>query len=150
MTQGEAEMSRSMQRARRSARALLHGSEILQFIQAPKTRRLLIAAAESGAPAVTAISEKLLELVGPKDAKLAPVKQFAGLCVRAVLEEEGFEQADAGVRLSNDPVFRTGSVYRRRRDSDSSDLLARFVASLTDDEARRAKILLRRRADQRE
>lgn len=138
-------MSRTMQRARRSARAVLHGTEILEFVQEPNTRRLLIAAAELGSPPVTAISHKLQELVGPKDAKLAPVKQFTGVCVRAVLEEGGFELADTGVRLSNDPVFRTGSVYRRRSNSKSTDLLVRFVESLTDDEARRIKILLRRR-----
>ncbi len=50
-------MSRTMQRARRSARAVKHGAEILDFVQEPKTRRLLVAAAESGAPPVTAISE---------------------------------------------------------------------------------------------
>ena len=98
---------------------------------------------------MTAISRKLQELVGPKDVKLAPVKQFAGICVRAVLEEEGFELADTGVRLSKDPVFRTGSVFTRSSGSGSTELLARFVESLTDDEARRIKILLRRRADQR-
>jgi hypothetical protein len=118
----------------------------LEFIQEPKSRRLLVAAAEAGVPAVTAVSGKLQELVGLKDAKLAPVKQFTGLCVRAVLEEEGFEVVGAGVRLSNDPVFSTGSVYRRRTDTGSTDLLARIAASLTDEEARRLTTLLRRRA----
>jgi hypothetical protein len=142
-------MSQSMQRARRSARAVPHGTEILEFMQEPKTRRLLVAAAEAGVPAVTAISGKLQALVGLKDVKLAPVKQFTGLCVRAVLEEEGFELAGVGVRLSNDPVFRTGSVYRRHTESNSADLLARIAASLTDDEARRLTTLLRRRANKR-
>ena len=140
-------MSQSMQRVRRSARAVPHGTEILEFMLQPKTRQLLVTAAESGVPAVTAISGKLQELVGFKDAKLAPVKQFTGLSVRAVLEEEGFEVAGVGVRLSNDPVFRTGSVYRRHTDSDSTDLLARIAASLTDDEAKRLTTLLRRRAN---
>ena len=67
-----------------------------------------------------------------------------------MLEEEGFEVAEVGVRLSKDPVFRTGSVYRRHSDSDSTDLLARFVEKFTDDEARRLKVLLRRRADSQE
>ena len=142
-------MSRTMQRARRSARAVLHGPEILELLQEAKIRRLLVAAADSGAPPVTAISGKLLELVGPKDAKLAPVKQFTGMCVRAVLEEEGFDLADTGVRLSNDPVFRTGAVYRRQSASNSADLLSRFVESLMDEEARRLKFLLRRRASKR-
>lgn len=141
-------MSRTMQRARRSARAVLHGTEILEFVQEPKTRRMLIATAELGAPAVTAISAKLQELIGPKDAKLAPVKQFTGLCVRAVLEEEGFELAETGVRLSNDPVFRTASVYKRTLAPDKSgamELLERFIASLNDAEARRALKLLKNR-----
>jgi hypothetical protein len=129
---------------------VLHGSEILALTQTPKVRALLVAAAESGAPAITAISARLLELVGSKDAKLAPVKQFAGLCVRAVLENEGFELAEAGVRLSNDPVFRTGSVYRKNSAPKSADLLIRFVEALTDDERRRVRTLLSRRTDSRE
>jgi hypothetical protein len=142
-------MSGSMQRARRSARAVLHGTQILEFMKEKKTRRLLVGAAETGAPPVTAISSALKTLVGIPDAKLTPVRQFAGLCVRAVLEEEGFELAETGVRLSNDPVFRTASVYRRNSASDSKDLLDRLVESLTDDEAKRLKTLLRHRADRR-
>ena len=141
-------MSRTMQRARRSARAVLRGTEILELVRKPRTRRLLIAAAESGAPPVTAISSKLRELVGAEDAKLAPVKQFTGLCVRAVLEEEGFELAQTGVRLSNDPVFRTASVYKRTiatGNSDETQLLERFIASLNDAEARQALKLLKNR-----
>jgi hypothetical protein len=125
-----------------------YGTDILEFVQEPKTRRLLVAAAESGAPAVTAISGKLQELVGPKYANLAPIKQFTGLCVRAVLEEEGFEVAQTGVRLSNDPVFRTASVYKRTLaigNSDETELLERFIASLNDAEARQALRLLKNR-----
>ena len=61
----------------------------------------------------------------------------------------GVELAETGVRLSNDPVFRTASVYRRNSASDSKDLLDRLVESLTDDEAKRLKTLLRHRADRR-
>lgn len=139
-------MSRAMQRAQRSARAVLHGSEILEFVQEPKTRRLLVTAAETGAPPVTAISSALKTLVGKADAKLAPVKQFTGLCVRAVLEEEGFELAETGVRLSNDPVFRTASVYKRISASGKTDeLLVRFIEILTDAEATLALKLLKNR-----
>jgi hypothetical protein len=142
-------MSRTMQRARRSARAVKRGPEILAFVQAPKSRQLLVAAAGTGAPPVTAISGKLQALIGPEFAKLTPIRQFTGLCVRAVLEEEGFEVAEVGVRLSNDAVFRTGAVYRRQSASDSRDLLSRFCENLTDEEATRLKFLLRRRANQR-
>jgi hypothetical protein len=139
--------SKAMRRAARSARAVLHGPEILELVREPKTRRLLVAAAESGAPPVTAVSDRLLQLVPVKDAKLMPLKQFTGLCVRAVLEEEGFEVAETGVRVSRDPVFRTGSTYRRiqvdqRR---SSGLLVRIIQDLTDEEARQALRLLRKR-----
>jgi hypothetical protein len=139
--------SKAMRRAARSARAVLHGPEILELVREPKTRRLLVAAAESGAPPVTAVSDRLLQLIAVKDAKLMPLKQFTGLCVRAVLEEEGFEVAETGVRVSRDPVFRTGSTYRRIQAEQrlSSELLLRFIQSLTDEEARQALRLLRKR-----
>jgi hypothetical protein len=138
-------MSKIMQRAMRGARAVLHGLEILAFMQQPRTRRRLVEAADLGVPPATEISLELLQLIGPKDAKLTPVRQFAGLCMRAVLEEEGFELADVGVRLSKDPMFRTGSVYRRATEVDSKDLLARIVEALNDNEMARLKALVRRR-----
>ena len=142
-------MSRkSMQRVERSARAVLHGAEILQFVKTPRIRAKLVAVAETGAPPVTAISSELINLVGGVDAKLTPIKQFTGRCVRAVLEEEGFSLAEAGVRLSKDPVFRTGSVYERASSLEkkgTTELLVRFITSLTDAEAKRALRLLNKR-----
>ena len=129
--------SKAMKRAERSARAVRHGPEILQFIQQDKTRARLVHAAELGSPPVTAISSDLHKLVGQKDVKLPPIKQFTGLCVRAVLEEEGFELVQTGVRVSNDPIFRTGSVYQRSKKHEPQpafDLLTRFIQSLTDEE----------------
>src|SRR5215204_2573049 len=126
-----------MNRARRSARAILHGPELLDLVTNPTVRKMLITAAEAGHPPVTAISGDFQKLIGHTDAKLTPVRQFVGLSVRAVLEEEGFEVAETGVRLSNDPVFRSGAVYRRAAtpaETPSSDLLQRFVHALTDEE----------------
>jgi hypothetical protein len=139
--------SKAMRRATRSARAILHGPKILEQIQQTKVRRLLVAAAQSGVPPVTAISDKLLEILPRKDAKLTPVKQFAGLCVRAVLEEEGFDVAETGVRVSNDPVFRTGATYRRpvAGKSPAVALLSRIIQTLTDEEVEEAVKLLRQR-----
>jgi hypothetical protein len=139
--------SKAMRRAARSARAVLHGPEILELVLETKTRRLLVAAAESGAPPVTALSDRLLKLVPMKDAKLTPLKQFVGLCVRAVLEEEGFEVAETGVRVSKDAIFRTGSTYQRTQADEhiTSGLLARIIQNLTDEEARQAARLLRKR-----
>ena len=139
---------KSMRRVERSARAIIRGPEILQFVRTPQVRATLIAAAETGAPPVTAISAQLIKLVGEDDATLMPIKQFTGRCVRAVLEEADFELVETGVRLSNDPVFRTASVYKRNTASEKGDaakLLVRFIASLTDAEARQAMRLLKKR-----
>jgi hypothetical protein len=139
---------KSMQRVERSARAVLHGAEILQFVRTPKVRAKLIAVAETGAPPVTAISLDLINLVGAADAKLAPIKQFTGRCVRAVLEEEGFAVAEAGVRLSKDALFRTASVYKRASTpakTGATALLVRFIETLTDAEAQQALQLLKKR-----
>jgi hypothetical protein len=128
----EVMQTKAMRRAARSARAVLHGPEILELVQEPKTRRALVAAAESGVPPVTAISGKLVKFIPTKDAKLLPLKQFTGLCVRAVLEEEGFEVADTGVRVSNDQIFRTGSTYRRIQVEQraTSEVLLRIIQTL--------------------
>jgi hypothetical protein len=123
------------------------GSEILEFMQSASIRERLVRVAESGSVPITSISSELRELVGKNLVKLMPIKQFAGLCVRAVLEEEGFELVETGVTVSNDPVFRTGSVYQRREagGQEPADLLARFIDTLTDNEVARALKLLERR-----
>ena len=88
-----------------------------------------------------------MELVGSKDVKLQPVKQFAGVCVRAVLEEEGFQVAAKGVRVSKDPVFRTGSTYEQIPvgTTDKTTFLMRLVQCMTDEEAGEVLELLRMR-----
>jgi hypothetical protein len=138
--------SKAMRRAVRSARAVIDGPRILEFIQDPKTRQKLITAAESGAPPITAIGGRLAQLVGAKDVKLQPVKQFAGLCVRGVLEEAGFQVAAKGVRVSHDPVFRTGSTYERiPAATKKASFLTRLVQCMTDREASEVLELLRKR-----
>ena len=138
--------SKLMRRAERNARVISRGDDILSLMKKANTRHKLVAAAKAGAPPVTAISAQLRALVG-SDAKLAAVKQFAGLCVRAVLEEEGYELTEKGVRISTDPIFRTGSTYRRaavRSESDPS--WPRFVDMLSEDEAEQLlKALLARK-----
>ena len=141
-------MSKSMVRAQRAARRVPHGSEILEFLNGPKSRKALIAAAVEGEPPVAAISKEFAALVGPKDLKLAQVKQYAGLCIRAILEEEGFEIERTGVWLGDDPVFATGSVYRKvvlSTGGRRGDLLERFVKMLTEEEAGIVQDLLSRR-----
>jgi hypothetical protein len=138
-------ISKAMRRAMRSAHAVRHGTRILEFIQRPETRQKLIAAATAGNPPVTAVSHQILRFAG-RDAKVPLVKQFVGLCIRAVLEQEGFQVAAKGVRVSNDPVFRTGSTYDRDPvPTKARSFLARMVQSLTDEEADELLTLLQRR-----
>src|SRR5665811_346979 len=79
-------MSKAMVRAQRAARRVPHGPEILEFLSSAKSRKALVAAAAEGEPPVAAISKEFAALVGPKDVKLAQVKQYAGLCGRDFLE----------------------------------------------------------------
>jgi hypothetical protein len=129
-------MSKAMIRAQRAARRVPHGSEILEFLSSAKSRKALVAAAAEGEPPVAAISKEFAALVGPKDVKLAQVKQYAGLCIRAILEEEGFEIERTGVWLGDDPVFSTGSVYRKAPSAGARgrDFLERFVRMLNVEE----------------
>lgn len=134
--------SKAMRRATRSAPALIDGQELLEFVTARGTRKKLIAAVESGVPPVSAISGELRQRFETMKTKSPVGKQFVGLCVRAVLEEEGYEACRTGVRLHRDPVFTTGSVYRRMGEQSAAepadDALERMMGSLTEADALRA------------
>jgi hypothetical protein len=141
-------MSKAMVRAQRSSRRVPKGREILEFLTAAKTRKRLVATAAEGEPPVAAISHDLAKLVGPKDLALAQLKQFVGICVRAILEEEGYEIERTGVWLGSDPVFSTGAVYRQvatRTQLQRDDWLERLAKMLNDDEADKLAALLSRR-----
>jgi hypothetical protein len=136
--------SRAMKRAWRTAVAVKDGAEILEFIAKPSSRASLVARAKHGSPPVGAISPQLLQKFGP-DVKLTPVKLFIGTCVRAVLEEEGFRVSEKGVRLKNDEIFRTGSVYEPVAEDapkSSKDLFETMLASLSEANALRVARLL--------
>jgi hypothetical protein len=144
--------SRAMRRAERAAAALVNGQAILETIKA--ARRDLIAAAKQSRPPVAAVSALLLESHGA-EIKQTPVRQFIGLAVRAILEEAGFDVAYTGVRIKDDPVFRTGSVYRPHTDDndarEADDALDRMMKALTADQAQRAfRALLRHFPDLRD
>jgi hypothetical protein len=140
-------MSKAMIRAQRAARRVPHGPEILEFLSSAKSRKALVAAAAEGEPPVAAISKEFAALVGPKDVKLAQVKQYAGLCVRAILEQEGFEIERTGVWLGDDPVFSTGAAYRKAPSAGARgrDFLERFVRMLNEEEVGILQDLLSRR-----
>jgi hypothetical protein len=124
----------------------VHGREILELVRSRECRQLIFEAAKAGVPPVTALSTVIIREIGAKDAKLIPVKQFIGVCVRAVLEDEGFEIASKGVRVSNDPLFSTGATYQPiKSPSARLELLERFLRTLNDEEVQDAMRILRRR-----
>jgi hypothetical protein len=144
--------TKSMRRAERASTALVNGEAILATLKAEQPR--LVAAAKQSRPPVAAVSETLLNRHGDAITEL-PVRQFVGLAVRAILEDAGFEVAYTGVRIKDDPVFRTGSVYRpRSKDHDAAkadDALDRMMKSLSSDQAQRAfRALLRHFPDLRD
>lgn len=132
-----------MKRAWRTAETLVQGPEILEFIAEPGTRDLLVSFAKAGRPPVTAISNQLFKRFG-SDVTTATVKQAIGIGVRAVLEEEGYQVIEKGLRLK-DPVFRTGSIYARvdkPAAPKSQDMGEAMLASLNEAQALRAATVL--------
>ena len=138
-------MRKSMTRARRSAAAVRRGPEILKLLLSDDARKALKGAAGRGEPPVTAVSDMLFSRFG-EDMSFTPVRQFTGLVVRAILEEEGFRVAEIGVRISRDPIFRTGAVYEPTADEKKAGSLESLVAFLTErlsnSEIRRLRQLL--------
>lgn len=73
-----------------------------------------------------------------------PVRQFIGMAVRAILSEKGYEVEERGIRISGDPVFRTGATYRLvSAEENDDDLLVRFVDMLNPGELRRLHDLVK-------
>ena len=135
-------------RAERAAKRMPNGEQIWEFLGGPSGRTALVDAAEKGQPPVGAISAQLIEIAGLKALDDTKMKQFVGMCVRAIMEEEGYALADTGVWLGNDPLFSTGATYRRASKPGSgtaADFLERFVAALTMAEAEELSALLSRR-----
>ncbi|TAY16708.1 hypothetical protein ELH91_07935 [Rhizobium leguminosarum] len=84
---------------------------------------------EENVPPVSKISHLLQEhFVSVPDITALAVRQFVGMAVRAILAEEGYEVEERGVRISGDPVFRSGSTYRlvKTDEEEEEDLLVRF------------------------
>lgn len=134
-------------RAQRTARAVEGGPEILHLLNTPELRGAVLAAAEAGYPPVAAVSQKLLDEIGPDILQTSAAKMFVGLCISAILEDK-FRVSEARVRMSKDPIFRTGAVYSKiitEIDTKEADILERFLASLSDQEADRALGILKRR-----
>ncbi len=94
----------------RSAQAIESGLEIVELIEGEKAA--LVRTAKAGLPPVGAIS-LALQARFPDQMKAMAVRQFVGTAVKSVLDGAGYEVEQSGVRLIADPVFKTGSVYRK-------------------------------------
>src|SRR5690349_15554831 len=97
----------------RMAFALKNGTEYLSWLRAPEQRAALVAAAEKGLPSVAGISQNFRTHFGANAAKDMVTRQFIGTVVKAVMIEEGYVIDGSGVKLAGDPIFSSGSRYRR-------------------------------------
>lgn len=118
------EAPKLMKRAKRAAKAVMHGTAIFNDMQAEPARSLLIEGAEEGVPSVGKVAD-LLHAKYNDHIKQTPVKTLVGLCARAILAEEGYELVERGVRVPADMsvvrVFSTGAVYAKADVSDDED-----------------------------
>jgi hypothetical protein len=116
--------------------ALKNGMELLKWLRASEQRAALVAAAENGLPSVAGISESLRAKFGANVAMDMITRQFIGMVVKSIMIEEGYVIDGGGVKLSRDPVFSSGSRYRRatpgaaRTEGGSPQLLERLVGVL--------------------
>jgi hypothetical protein len=124
----------------RAAGNIRGGVAIVEYCSSPEGRWRLTTAADAGLVPVTAVSEKLLELVGRPALESLATRQFCGRVVKAVLAEEGFVVAQTGIRVPHDPIFAAGSIYKRRTTTPLSaadeSIMQRFVDCLAPDELR--------------
>jgi hypothetical protein len=134
-------------RATRMSRTVSYDGEILKAIQSPEARTLLARAAAQGIMPLNAISELLLARLGPEAFKERRALQYCGTVARAVLAEEGFEVAQANVRVRGDPLFKSGAIYHRVSDAPPAPapLIIRLLDTLSLDEAEAARVHLENR-----
>lgn len=127
---------RGLAKARHSAKAFGESGEgILRLVEANK--RLLTQGADEGVPPVSKIGA-VLKAEYESEMKLLPVRQWVGSLVRAILAVEGYEVDQAGIRFT-DPVFKSGSTYRRISEPNELDpaldsFLRRLVKVMTPSE----------------
>jgi hypothetical protein len=123
--------------------------QVLQFVLAHKEE--LVAAALREELPVAAISAGLLRKFGD-EIRAHRLRQFVGLCVAALLEEEGFTIVRSGVRLRSDPLFTVATFFKRTRHartSHSAPLLQRLIDSMTNAELREAQARIKARLSQK-
>lgn len=141
-------MARSlMTRVVREAEMHPQQGGVLRFLRSKQ--KIIVAAAKAGEPPAAAVSALLLAEFG-EQMRSPRLRQFSGLTVAALLEEAGYEIARTGVRLTDDPLFTVGTLFKKRTAGEPPEnvettLLDRFLDSLTEEELRYALARIRRR-----
>jgi hypothetical protein len=138
----------TLDRTRQLARTSPFLSDVLDFVFSDEIRDLLMRAADARQAPISAISDRLIERFGRDAFTSRETRQFAGLATAACLGTLGYSADGTRVRIRNDAIFETGSLFLKTAEpprSNAQDLLARFVASLTDAEALVVADLLDRR-----
>lgn len=136
-----------IRKATRASKSIVEGDKLLSALTSPRYINAMKEGVLEEVPPVSKISHMLKEQFPEKpDLRSTPVRQFIGMAVRAILSDQGYELEESGVRIPDDPVFRSGSTYRPRATSEveeDDDILARFVAMLNPDELRRLHDLVK-------
>lgn len=137
-----------MRKARRGSQSIVGGDVLLDALTSDAYVSALKEGVAEAVPPVSKISELLLQQFPgtAPNLKATPVRQFIGSTVKAILSDEGYEVDESGIRLPNDPVFRSGSTYRLKTETEvgkEDDILERFVAMLNPDELRRLHDLVK-------
>jgi hypothetical protein len=120
-----ADTSKLRKRVRRAARSVRQGLEILDRLDEPDARALLVEGADESVPSVSKVASLLVDDFTAAVMSQPPVKTLVGMAVRAILAEEGYERVERGVRTdrSIDTVFSTGSVYAKIEPDDEPEEL---------------------------
>lgn len=127
-------------KARRASKSIVGGDALWSALNDTSTIALMVEAIAEEVPPVSKISETLMETVGDEVAlKALPVRQFIGMAVKAILAKEGYEVMETGVKIADDPIFRSGATYQRveEPEDDTDDLLSRLVNAMNPDELHR-------------
>src|SRR4051812_3516201 len=98
-----------MQRVRRMISSVQGGENIFALLSRPEIQLSFIEAAKRGEPPQLAVVDALSEI---PEAHSRGGRQFAGLCLSALLEQAGLVKWKAGVRLPANSLFATGTIYR--------------------------------------
>lgn len=134
-------------RALRLARRIEDGEKLFTHLTSRQSRDAMLGAVVDGVPPLSRLSAGLAERF--PSARTLPARQLAGLAVRAVLSEEGYEVDRQQVRLRDDPLFAVAATFRRIPDPapQGAEWVARLVSVMTRVEAGYALTLLRERLE---